>query len=151
MMNGLALLMAVAALGVDYGWQPTTDGQLEYIIQIEPVTLVALRGGQELISQVDPYVRNVSRFRIHVGTEMVPRRGMPPRQPAAPRDVPPPAGVQYGWQGIDSQQMEFIIQLSPERLAVMRNGEDVVGEIPAEVQNVTRLRIRSGVEPVPRL
>jgi len=150
MMNGVALLMAAAVLGVDYGWQPTTDGQLEYIVQIEPVTLVALRGGQELISQIDPFVRNVRRFRIRVGTEMVPRRGIPTRPPANSQPFPVPAGVQYGWQGIDSQQMEFIVQLAPDRLALLRTGEDVVGEIPVEIQNVTRLRIRSGVEPVPR-
>jgi hypothetical protein len=150
MMNGVALLMAAAVLGVDYGWQPTADGQLEYIVQIEPVTLVALRGGQELVSQIDPYVRNVRRFRVRVGTELVPRRGMPPRQPVASAPLPVPTGVQYGWQGIDSQQMEFIIQISPDRLALMRSGEDLVGEIPAEVQNIARLRVRSGVEPVPR-
>jgi len=149
-MNGVAVLVAAAVLGVDYGWQPTTDGQLEYIIQIEPVTLVALRGGQELISQIDPYVQGVRRFRIRVGTEMVPRRGTPPRQPAPPQSLPLPAGVQYGWRGIDSQQMEFIVQLSHERLVLMRAGEELVGEMPPELPNVTQLRIRSGVEPPPR-
>ena len=149
-MNGVAVLVAAAVLGVDYGWQPTTDGQLEYIVQIEPVTLVALRGGQELISQIDPYVQGVRRFRVRVGTDMVPRRGTPPRQPAPPLSLPVPAGVQYGWRGIDSRQMEFIIQLSHERLVLMRGGEELVGEMPVELQNVTQLRIRSGVEPPPR-
>jgi hypothetical protein len=149
-MNGVAILVATAVLGVDYGWQPTNDGQLEYIIQIEPVTLVALRSGQELISQIDTYVQGIRRFRIRVGTEMVPRRGTPPRQPAPPQSLPIPSGVQYGWRGLDSQQMEFIIQLSHERLVLMRGGEELVGEFPAEVQNVTQLRIRSGVEPPPR-
>jgi hypothetical protein len=149
-MNGVAVLLAAAVLGVDYGWQPTTDGQLEYIVQIEPVTLVALRGGQELISQIDPYVQGVRRFRVRVGTDMVPRRGTPPRQPAPPLSLPVPAGVQYGWRGIDSRQMEFIIQLSHERLVLMRGGEELVGEMPVELQNVTQLRIRSGVEPPPR-
>lgn len=149
-MNGLALLVATAALGVDFGWQPTTDGQLEYIIQMEPVTLVALRGGQELVSQIDPYVQGVRRFRIRVGGEMVPRRGQPPRQPAPPQGIPVPAGVQYGWRGIDHQQMEFIIQLSHERLVLMRGGEDLVGEIPVELPHVTQFRVRSGVEPPPR-
>ncbi len=149
-MNGLALLIATATLGLDYGWQPTTDGQLEYIVQIEPVTLVALRGGQELVSQIDPYVHGVRRFRIRVGGDMVPRRGQPPRQPPPPLGLPVPAGVQYGWRSINNQQMEFIIQLSHERLVLMRGGEDLVGEFPAELPNVTQLRVRSGVEPPPR-
>ena len=72
-MNGFSLLLVTLALGVDYGWQHTADGQLEYIIQIEPVTLVALSEGQEIESQVHPFVRPLRRFRIRVGTEAVPR------------------------------------------------------------------------------
>ena len=71
-MNGFSLLLAALSLGVDYGWQPTQDGQMEYIVQIEPVTLVAMREGQEVVSQIDPQMRTARRFRIHVGTEMVP-------------------------------------------------------------------------------
>lgn len=150
-MNGVALLVTAAVLGVDYGWQPTADGQLEYIIQVEPVTLIALRGGQELVSQIDPYVRHVRRFRLRVGTELVPRRGTPPRQPPAPAAAAaPPPGVSFGWQPIDSQQLEFIIQISPERLAAMRNGEDLAGEMPAAAQNVARLKIISGTGAVPQ-
>ena len=35
-MHGLALLLAAASVGVDYGWQPGPDGALEYIIQLDP-------------------------------------------------------------------------------------------------------------------
>ena len=38
-MNGITVLVALAAVGVDYGWQPGADGQFEYIVQIEPATL----------------------------------------------------------------------------------------------------------------
>jgi hypothetical protein len=154
-MNGFALLVTAAVLGVDYGWQPDADGQLEYIIQIEPVTLIALRDGQEIVSRLDPYVRNVRRFRIRVGTEMVPRRGTPPREP--PTDPSPNAtlgdipGIQFGWQPIDERQMEFFVQIAPDRYASMRNGEDIVGRFPADVQNLARIRILSGIDPLPKV
>ena len=118
-MNGFALLLATAVLGVDYGWQPASDGRLEYIIQIEPITLIALREGQEVVSQIDPFARDVRRFRIRVGTDVVPRVGVPV-QTAAPAfsaaaSAPPP-GVTFGWQPVNEQQVELIVQLSPERL-----------------------------------
>ncbi len=151
-MNGFALLLATAVLGVDYGWQPASDGRLEYIIQIEPITLIALREGQEVVSQIDPLARNVRRFRIRVGTDVVPRVGMPV-QTAAPAfsaaaSAPPP-GVTYGWQPVNEQQVELIVQLSPERLAALRN-EPITGEIPAELKSVARVRVRSGVANLPR-
>lgn len=153
-MNGISLLLAALALGVDYGWQPTNDGQLEYIVQIEPVTLIALREGQEIISQIDPQVRYVRRFRIRVGTDMVPRRGNPPQQPVrtglTTATLPQMPGVQFGWQPMDREQLEFIVQMAPDRMTTLRTGEDIVGEIPADLPNVARLRILVGANAVPR-
>ncbi len=74
-MNGIAVLVTLTALGVDYGWQPAADGQLEYIIQIEPGMLESLKNGAEISSVILPEARNVRRFRIKVGTGPVPRRG----------------------------------------------------------------------------
>ena len=42
-MNGAAWLLAMATLGVDYGWRLDKGGQLEYIIQIPPSQLETLR------------------------------------------------------------------------------------------------------------
>ncbi len=151
-MNGFALLLATAILGVDYGWQPASDGRLEYIIQIEPITLIALREGQEVVSQIDPLARDVRRFRIRVGTEVVPRLGMPVQGTAptfSAAAAEPPPGVTYGWQPVNEQQVELIVQLSPERLTALRN-EPVVGEIPAELRSVARVRVRSGAANLPR-
>ena len=151
-MNGFALVLVTAALGVDYGWQPSSDGRLEYIIQLEPVTLVALREGQEVLSPIDPYVKGIRRFRIRVGTHMVPRVGSPnvARQHTGVARWSPPAGVTIGWQPVDAQSLEFIVQLSPERIVLLKNGEEIVGEIPAEAGNVSRFRIRSASDPLPK-
>jgi hypothetical protein len=153
-MNGFALVLITATLGVDYGWQPSSDGRLEYIIQVEPVTLIALREGQEVLSQIDPYVRNVRRFRIRVGSDLVPRIGSPPREAGfgstPTRPLPVQAGVTYGWQPVDAKSLEFIVQISPERLVLLKNGEEIVGEIPPEVQQVARFRVRSASGQLPR-
>lgn len=74
-MNGIAVLVSLAAVGVDYGWQPSADGQLEYIIQIEPGLLEDLKNGEEIVSEIAPEARGVRRFRIRVGEGNVPRIG----------------------------------------------------------------------------
>ena len=151
-MSAIALLLATTVLGVDYGWQPAADGQLEYIVQIEPVTLIALRDGRDVISNIDPDMRNLRRFRLRVGTDVLPRSGSPP-PPQVPRVTATElsqAGVRYGWQPLDDGQMEFIVQLSPERLILLQNGQELAGVIPAEAQNVARIRVRSGDGSLPQ-
>lgn len=77
-MNGITvpMLFTLAALGVDYGWQPSTDGQLEYIIQLEPAALESLKAGKDITSEIHPDARGVRRFRIHAGTGPLPRVGV---------------------------------------------------------------------------
>lgn len=84
-MNGLLLLVAAAATGVDVGWQPLAGGGYEYIIQIEPQALAAMEQGRDLVSDLPPQLRDVRRYRITVGTGPVPRIGTPPEMtdPAA--------------------------------------------------------------------
>jgi hypothetical protein len=64
--------------------------------------------------------------------------------------VAPPAGVSYGWDPADEQGLEFIVQLSPERLAQFKQGDEIAGEMPPEAQNVVRIRIRSGTDVLPK-
>jgi hypothetical protein len=76
-MHQVALLLTVAVLGVDYGWQPGEDGQLEYIIQIEPELLDTLREGKvDLLSEIPEELHGVKRFRIRVGKGPVPQKGL---------------------------------------------------------------------------
>ncbi len=77
-MNAMILLLASATLGVDVGWQPLAGGGFEYIIQISPDDLEALKGGQDIVSEIPPELVGVKRYRITVGTGPVPRIGTPP-------------------------------------------------------------------------
>lgn len=93
-MSGLLFLVAAASIGIDYGWQPGDDGRLEYIIQIEPSLLGALKPGTVLSSEIHPDARGVRRFRVQVGTDELPRDcGMPTSgQPPLGLDVSADSG-----------------------------------------------------------
>jgi len=73
-----ALVVAAALYGVDYGWQPIDEGGLEYIIQVEPQLLEAMRGGEAITSTIPPELRDVRRYRIVVGNAELPRSDLPP-------------------------------------------------------------------------
>jgi len=95
-MHGISLLLA-AVIGVDVGWQPTEEGDLEYIIQISPEQLRTLRAGDEIEVGVRPMLRPVRRYRIIVGNEPLPRQtarpaigGPPPDTIATPDTSAPP-------------------------------------------------------------
>src|SRR5690606_40154678 len=77
-MNGILLLVAAAATGVDVGWQPLAGGGYEYIIQIEPQALAAMEQGRDIVSDLPPQLRDIRRYRITIGTGPVPRIGTPP-------------------------------------------------------------------------
>ncbi len=77
-MNAIAALILASTVGVDYGWHRATDGEWEYIIQIEPGLVETLTKGQALVSQMPPELRGVRRFRIQIGQGEVPREPLPP-------------------------------------------------------------------------
>jgi len=69
----------LAAVGVDYGWQPdgTTSSRgdnIEYIVQIAPEQLQQIRSIGEITSTIDPSVQGrVSRIVVKVGNGPLPR------------------------------------------------------------------------------
>ena len=86
-MTGVLVCLSAAVLGVDFGWQPLTDGGVEYIIQIEPQMLDSLQDGESLSSALPAFGHNIRRYRIVVGTAELPHHGEP--LPEAPSDEPP--------------------------------------------------------------
>lgn len=83
-MNGAALVLALATLGVDFGWQLDSKGQLEYIIQISPSQYESLRNdptgvSSQLPEEVMRSIKNFRtlKFRIVVGDNQLPRDPIP--------------------------------------------------------------------------
>ena len=98
-MCGLVVCLATVVVGIDAGWQPLDEGGIEYLIQIEPQLLDALRSGEtaELLrSEIPTHVRDVRAFRISVGNAELPRL-LPTPKPEVPVAEPlvldPPADV----------------------------------------------------------
>jgi len=93
-MNVLLISIAVATLGVDYGWKRLPDGGSEYIIQLNQQMLDALRDGQPIQSDVMPDAGKVRSFRIVVGDEKL-SRDKPLKKPTSqtavlePPQLPP--------------------------------------------------------------
>ena len=86
-MNAALVLLAAAACGIDYGYRPLPDGGFEYIIQLEPELLEALRDGEEVTSDIRLDLRGATSYRIVVGTEPPPREAPPRLSPAEVEDA----------------------------------------------------------------
>jgi hypothetical protein len=73
-MGGVPLLLMAVAMGITYGWQPDGAGGVNYIIQVPPDQIDAVRRSGEITSVIDPQVRgHVSRIIIRVGEDPLPR------------------------------------------------------------------------------
>ena len=72
-MNSALVIIAMSVVGIDYGWEDTAQGEQEYIIQLEPELLNRLRDGEIVTSEILPEVKGVRRFRIQVGTGVLPK------------------------------------------------------------------------------
>lgn len=81
-MNVLLISIAVASLGVDFGWKRLPDGGSEYIIQLDQQTLDALRDGQPIHSDVKSGAGEVRSFKIIVGNDLLAQE--PPLEKPAP-------------------------------------------------------------------
>lgn len=79
-------IVALAALGVDVGWQPRDGGGMEYIIQVPPESAESLRDGHDIISDVPQFLRDARSIRFRVGQDILPQRGL--SAPAAGQPTP---------------------------------------------------------------
>ncbi|WP_147274151.1 hypothetical protein [Bremerella cremea] len=68
-MYAACLLITSAVLGVDYGYQVTDQGQLEYVVQIEPEAIDSLKAGHPIQVGLPPGSERIQVFRVQVGTD----------------------------------------------------------------------------------
>src|SRR5690349_21461770 len=77
-MAGAAFLVLFAAVGVNFGWQPISDGtaRYEYIVQVEPEVAATLASGKSIpiVSEVPEEIQPVGRVRVVVGKAELPRQ-----------------------------------------------------------------------------
>ena len=59
-------------------------------------------------------------------------------------------GIDVGWQPLDDGGLEYIIQIEPEMLDSLRDGLEIVSEVPPSLGPVRTYRIRVGKGQLPR-
>ncbi len=81
----IAFFVASAVLGIQFGWEPQPEGGVQYIIQLNPDALEALRSGQPIESDIRPeLLGDVRSFRIEMGEKKLSHQ-----LPAHPAALPP--------------------------------------------------------------
>jgi hypothetical protein len=65
--------LVVAAVGVEFGWEPIKEGGNTYIVQVEPDLF--LKGGVVARSYVPPELRDIRQIEIRVGAGTLPNQG----------------------------------------------------------------------------
>ncbi len=108
-----SLLLGGLLLGADVGWQPLPDGEgMEYLIQLSPQDIEAMKLGEAWMTDIPASVRNVRAYRITIGNERLQRIAPAPALPPEdelPRAVhPAPDALEPGREPL----------LLPERQAV---------------------------------
>jgi hypothetical protein len=128
-MYGAVLCLAVA-FGVDAGWRRLPEGGFEYVIQLEPETLDALKAGDEFFSDVPPGVRDVRSYRITAGTGELVREGDLEGAPSTPESQPPAEA-----QSPPESQPPTEAQPSPEGQSLPQGQSVPEGQSPPEAQS----------------
>ena len=82
------LWFSTVIVGINYGWQPMPEGGMEYIIQLDPQNLDALKAGEAIQSDVHPSAGDVRSYKIIVGTKIPPRISPPATSTESSQKVP---------------------------------------------------------------
>ncbi|MBN2473322.1 MAG: hypothetical protein JXB62_01840 [Pirellulales bacterium] len=90
-MCGNLLCLAVVLVGIDAGWQPSPQGGMQYLIQIEPELFDRLKSGEveEITSDIPPQVQDIRTYRITVGSAQLPRELPPAGETETPAAAAP--------------------------------------------------------------
>jgi len=141
-MNGLSLQVALATVGVEVGWEAGHDQQLVYTFRIESNLLETLRGPDAVRSPVGLKDRLIRKFRVAMG----PRSQSQQASPAMANEVT------YGWgpNKDNPRELDYYVQLTPERLETLAKGIPVDCEVHPSVPEIHRIYVFRGVEKLPR-
>ena len=139
-MNGLGLLVVLAAVGVDVGWESTSSGNA-YTIRIQALVIDSLAKGDAIESLVKKTDRDLRKFRVVVG----------PRNPQTERVAAVPANeVDYGWNPNETNGIDYYVQISRERLETLARGIPLECEVHPDVPEIERIYVFVGDKPLPR-
>lgn len=58
-------------------------------------------------------------------------------------------GIDVGWVQLPDGSYDYIIQIEPEMLDRLREGQDIRSDLPPALRNISSYQIRVGTEPLP--
>ncbi|MCE9526693.1 MAG: hypothetical protein K8R36_11645 [Planctomycetales bacterium] len=171
-MNGLAVMLCVAALGVQQSWRTTPEGQLEYVLQVEPTFLASLEQGESITSTLPTTAKEVHRLclRFSAGDlKKAPQRNpdLPPLEShelrAAKTEPDIPVAIVYdaqgrseettdithGWQATKDGRVQYLVQLSPDLLGKLRDGDEIYMNVYPEAGQIQQFIVLAGQEMLP--
>ncbi len=172
-MNGLAVMLCVSLLGVQQTWRTTQEGQLEYVLQVEPTFLASLEQGESITSNLPASAKEVHRLclRFSAGDlkrvkqrtpELPPLATAQERAAQAEPDIPVAlvvdaqgrseeiTDVSHGWLAGKDGRVQYLVQLSPELLGKLQDGDEIYMNVYPEAGQVQEFIVLAGKEILPR-
>lgn len=174
-MNGIALLLLAATIGVEYDWQALDDGQIEYSLIVEPDFISPLAEGSEIRSSVPDVLESVQRLCIRIAQPA--KNGIAPQ--TQPRKLPPDAFrssriglraaepmtilwkalgqpeettlVRYGWQPTKEGQLEYFVQIDPKLLRTLAPGDEIYATLAPEAGHIETFVVFSNAKQLPKV
>ncbi|MGI8981092.1 MAG: hypothetical protein ACR2FY_17845 [Pirellulaceae bacterium] len=172
-MNGLAVMLCVSVLGVQQTWRTTQEGQLEYVLQVEPTFLASLEQGETITSKLPSTAKEVHRLCLRISAadlKKAPQRTpqLPPQGTAEERaaqeepDIPvaivvdaqgrseETTDVSHGWQVGADHRVQYLVQLSPDLLGKLREGDEIYMNVYPEAGQIQQFVVLAGKILLPR-
>ncbi len=172
-MNGLAVMLCMGLLGVQQTWRTTQEGQLEYVLQVEPTFLASLEQGESVTSNLPATAKEVHRLCLRFSAadlKKAPQRNLelPPLAMAQERarkaelDIPAAlvvdaqgnseetTDVSHGWQATNDGRVKYFVQLSPDLLGKLREGDEIHMNLYPEAGQIQQFIVLAGKEVLPR-
>ena len=143
-MNGISLLLLVSSIGVNTSVEMDAGGQPVYVIRIESLLINELRNGQTVPILVSQRDRRIRHFKIAISDPAV-------RSNTTARTADSRAGDLFDYEPTqyDNGEIEYVVQISPERLESLAKGKAIEGDIAADIPEVHRFLIFVGVGQLP--
>lgn len=140
-MNGVSLLVALATVGVDVGWE-SSNGQSVFTIRIENLALPKLRDGLAVESPIKKDDQGIRDFRVVMG----------PRTQRQRSSTSTANEVTYGWAPNENypNEIDYYVQIGPERLETLAQGIPIDCQVHRDVPTVHRIFVFKGVAVLPR-
>jgi hypothetical protein len=146
-MNGISLLLLLSSLGATTTVERGTNGQSVYTIRIESLLINEMRNGQSIPVVVAARDRGIRHFKIAVTPEGNSRTNSSRNL----SDFNSRAGDLFDYEPVqlENGEIEYVVQISPERLESLAAGKPIEGDVAANVPAVDRYLIFVGVNQLP--